>query len=197
MGLSLDEIKQHMVPYEGCVPHMYLDTVGKVTVAIGNLLPNVASAKALAFVLRATGAAASPAEIAGDFDAVSKQPKGLFYGKYKEHTRLDLPAGEIDALFKRRVATFEQELRGYYPKYDAFPDKAKLAMLDMAFNLGSTGLKKSWPNLNKAIDALDWAAAAVHCIRPQAQARRNAGTVALFEAAAKEHAQPEAHGTTV
>jgi GH24 family phage-related lysozyme (muramidase) len=197
MSLSLDEIKQHMVPFEGCVPHMYLDTVGKVTVAIGNLLANVESAKALRFVVRATGAAASPTEIVADFNAVLQQPKGQFHGKYKESTRLDLPDVDIDALFKVRVATFEQELRGYYARYDVFPDKAKLAILDMAFNLGSAGLKKTWPNLNRAIDNQDWSAAAKHCVRPMAQPRRNSGTVALFEGAANDSQVLVGHGTTV
>ena len=195
MSLSLDEIKQHMVPYEGCVPHMYLDTVGKVTVAIGNLLPTVESAKALRFVVRGTGAVATPAQITADFNAVLKQPKGQFYGKYKQFTQLDMTDADIDALFKLRVAKFEQELRDYYAKYDGFPDKAKLAILDMAFNLGSAGLKKTWPNLNKAIDAQDWVAASKHCVRPQAQQSRNDGTVALFAAAATGRAV--SHGSTV
>ena len=40
MALNFEEIALHMVPFEGNVAHMYLDTVGKVTVGIGNMLPN-------------------------------------------------------------------------------------------------------------------------------------------------------------
>ena len=61
-----------------------------------------------------------------------------------------------------------------------------MAMLDMAFNMGTGGLKTAWPKLNTAIDAADWAEAAKNCVRPGANAIRNAGTVAKFEEAAEE-----------
>jgi len=47
-------------------------------------------------------------------------------------------------------------------------------MLDMAFNLGTSGLKNTWPRLNAAIDAENWAQAALECNRPQVNPTRNA-----------------------
>ncbi len=34
---------------EGSIPHMYLDTVGRVTVAVGNMIPTAAAAEPLTF----------------------------------------------------------------------------------------------------------------------------------------------------
>jgi GH24 family phage-related lysozyme (muramidase) len=36
--------------FEGCVPWMYRDTVGKVTVGVGLMLPDVRAAQALPFL---------------------------------------------------------------------------------------------------------------------------------------------------
>ena len=44
---------------EGCISHMYLDTVGKVTVGVGNMLPTAEAAVELPFIDRDTGASAT------------------------------------------------------------------------------------------------------------------------------------------
>jgi GH24 family phage-related lysozyme (muramidase) len=184
MPPTFDAIKQLIAPSEGSKSFMYLDTKGLVTVGIGNMLPSAAAACALAFVDRATQARASSAAIEADYQAVSQQSKAKVANFYRQFTKLDLPDAEIDRLFAQRVAGFQNELRSKYAAYDTFPDSAQLAMLDMAFNLGTFALKNKWPKLNAAIDSGDWSAAATECIRPEANAARNAATVALFQQAA-------------
>jgi GH24 family phage-related lysozyme (muramidase) len=186
MSPTFDEITLLISPSEGRISHLYLDKVGKVTVGIGNMLPNAAAACALPFVNRTTTNRATPAEITADFQAVSAQPWPRAARFYSTFTRLDLPNVEIDQLFRERVQGFQDELRGHYPDYDSYPGSVQLAMLDMAFNLGTWGLKKTWPRLNTAIDAEDWAAAALECNRPQANPVRNAAVKELFEKAAEE-----------
>ena len=44
-------VRAHIKHGEGSINHMYLDTVGKVTVGVGNMLPSIESAQALPFVL--------------------------------------------------------------------------------------------------------------------------------------------------
>lgn len=185
MGPTFDEVKILLVPYEGNVEHMYLDTKGLVTVGIGNLLPSESAARALGFVSRTTKAKATPDEISADFKSVAKQKVGLRSRAYREFTKLDLPGLAIDELFRNRVNEFRSQLKKSYPKFEEYPNAVQLATLDMAFNLGVGGLKTKWPRLNAAIDAEDWAAAAENCVRPDAQPVRNAGTVALFEEAAE------------
>jgi GH24 family phage-related lysozyme (muramidase) len=54
---------------------MYLDTVGKVTIGVGNMLPNVAAAQKLAFVVRTTKKKAIKDQIETDFEAVKNKQK--------------------------------------------------------------------------------------------------------------------------
>lgn len=184
MPPTFDEIKRLVAPFEGNIPHMYVDTKAFVTVGIGNMLPNTKAAQALAFVNRTTKNAATDREIAADFENVAKQPKAKAARWYRQFTTLDLPDVEINRLFQQRIEEFRGQLRRAYPKYDTYPDGAQLAMLDMAFNLGAGALKKKWPKLNEAIDKLDWAAASDRCERPDANAIRNAAVKALFKGAA-------------
>ena len=65
MATMADFKKENKVS-EGSIPHMYLDTVGKVTIGVGNMLPTVASAKKLAFVNRITKKKATDKEIDAD-----------------------------------------------------------------------------------------------------------------------------------
>ena len=63
-----DKVREMIKEGEGCVPHMYLDTVGKVTVGVGNMLKKASSAANLPFVLEATGAVASNEQVEVEFD---------------------------------------------------------------------------------------------------------------------------------
>ena len=183
---TFDEIKSFIGPNEGNIPHMYLCTEGFVTVGIGNMFPNVNSALSLPFVNRTTSNPATQDEIKTDFEEVGKQPKGLYAPKYRKFTKLDRPDPQINWLFQKRVDEFLKQLRKSYPKFDTYPSAAQVALLDMAFQLGTNGLKTEWPKLNKAIDAEDWDEAAKNCMRPAANAIRNDGTKARFLEAAKE-----------
>ena len=191
---TFEEVKALIAPSEGNIAHMYLDSVGKVTVGIGNLLATPVAACELAFVNRTTSEAATQAEITGDFEAVSRQPWPRVARFYRSFTALDLPGPQIDALFRRRVDEFQQELHAAYAELEGYPAAAQLAMLDMAFNLGAQGLKKAWPNLNRAIGGRDWATAAIESYRPQSSATRNAKVKALFERAASEERAPPPPG---
>jgi GH24 family phage-related lysozyme (muramidase) len=186
MKLTHDEIKSHIVPHEGVVSHMYLDTVGKVTVGVGNMLPTAAAAAALAFVDRTTRAPATDAQIRADFDAVSLQPRAQQARHYKQHTRLDLPDEAIWTLLAARVDGFEQQLIGYFPQFPSFPGSAQLALLDMAFNLGGPALNTRWPSLKRAVLAQDWRAAQQECERSTSTLARNTATRMLFQRAAEQ-----------
>ncbi|HEY8924896.1 MAG TPA: hypothetical protein VIU64_10990 [Polyangia bacterium] len=181
---TFEEVKALIAPSEGNIAHMYLDSVGKVTVGIGNLLAAAGAACELAFVNRATAERATQAEIAADFAAVSRQAWPRVARFYRSVTALDLPAPHVDELFRRRVDGFQQELHAAYPDFEGYPGSVQLAMLDMAFNLGTQGLRKGWPNLNRAIGGRDWATAAIESYRPQSSPTRNAKIKALFERAA-------------
>lgn len=175
---------------EGCVTHMYLDSVGKVTVGVGNMLPDAASAAKLNFVVRATRAKATPEQVQADFNAVSGQPRGYRANWYKQHTALDFPVMEADRLLDRRIAEFRLQVRGRFRQFDSYPTSAQMAILDMAFNLGTNGLWTKFPNLRRAIEAREWETAAKESSRRGVPAARNALVRKWFEQAALQGASP-------
>ena len=177
--LDFADIQADTTRWEGRINHMYLDTVGKVTVGVGKMLPNVAAAQALAFVRRADGGAASADEIGRDFQAVSAQPKAMLAASYRKFTQLDLPDPEIDALLKTVVDGFQAELVKRFNGYAGYPAPAKRALLDMIYNLGPGGLG-AFVRLRTAIEAGNWDAAASECQRNGISQARNDWTRDLF-----------------
>jgi GH24 family phage-related lysozyme (muramidase) len=157
---------------------MYRDTVGKVTVGVGLMLPDTEAAEALPFVLGTR--TASRKEIATEYARVDGMALGHASAFYKIPTSLELTQQTINAKLKSMLEGFEAELRIQFPRYDALPDGAKMALLDMIYNLGAEGLFKGFPHLVAAVEAEAWAQAAQHCIRRGPSAARNAWTQQQF-----------------
>jgi GH24 family phage-related lysozyme (muramidase) len=182
---SFEEQRQSMIKDgEGCIPYMYLDTVGRVTVAVGQMLPTAAAAQGLMFTRRDDGNRATAAEINQDYQAVAQQPPGRVASFYKQFTRLDMPEDAIDALLDTRIDEFEAGLRRDFPGYDSYPDEAKLGLMDMVFNLGNSGLIRGFPTFTRAARGKDWRTCANQCRRRGISDARNAMTKKLFEDAA-------------
>lgn len=180
-----DDFKKEIKASEGEISHMYLDTVGAVTVGVGNMVSTVAEAQKLAFTNRQTSKAATKDEIKADFEAVKKQTKGQVASKYKTHTKLDLPTKDIDKLLDTRIDAFKKEVKLKFSKFDDYPLTVQFALLDLAFNLGTSGLVTKFPSFKKAIEAEDWAKAAKESNRPQVSSTRNATVKKWLEDAGK------------
>jgi GH24 family phage-related lysozyme (muramidase) len=164
---SLEKLKE----FEGCVPWMYRDTVGKVTVGVGLMLPDAKAAQALPFILG--NRAATPEEIATEYARVGTLPLGHASAFYKTPASLQLTPQTIDAKLSSVLAGFEADLRTEFPHYDTLPTGVKMALLDMIYNLGPAGLFKGFPHLVAAIQTGAWAQAAEHCMRRGPSAARN------------------------
>jgi GH24 family phage-related lysozyme (muramidase) len=171
---SLAKLKE----FEGCVPWMYRDTVGKVTVGVGLMLPDAKAAQALPFVLG--GRAATPQEIAAEYARVDAMAMGHASAFYKTPTSLELTQQTIDTKLSSVLAGFEADLRTQFPRYDSLPDAIKMALLDMIYNLGPTGLFKGFPHLISAVQSGNWSQAAGHCTRHGPSAARNNWTQQQF-----------------
>lgn len=175
---------------EGSIPWMYLDTVGKVTVGVGNMLPNAAAAQALPFE-EADGRAANAGVIADAFQDVSAQPKGRPAGAYESVTSIRLSEQGIDDLLDQRIDEFESGLRQLFPGFDSYPDPARMGILDMAFNLGLNGLQTKFPTFTRCARNKDWNCCANQCRRTGIQESRNVETRQLFLAAAQGGSEHE------
>jgi GH24 family phage-related lysozyme (muramidase) len=164
--------------FEGCVPWMYRDTVGKVTVGVGLMLPDAKAAEALPFVVDTR--AATPEEIAAEYARVDAMTMGRASAFYKTPTSLVLTQQTIDAKLSSVLEGFEADLKAQFPHYDTLPDGVKMALLDMIYNLGPAGLFKGFPHLVAAIQTGSWTHAAEHCIRRGPGAARNDWTKEQF-----------------
>ncbi len=178
MGTYLDRSLAQLEQFEGSIPWMYRDTVGKVTVGIGLMLPNAAAACRLGFAVN--GVPATGAEIGAEYGRVDGLPMGRAALFYRRAGGPELPKTEIDSLLRSVLSGFEGKLREALPGYDRLPDEVKMALLDMIYNLGPAGLLEGFPRLLEAVKSGDWAKAASCCERRGPGAARNAWTRQMF-----------------
>ncbi len=178
MQSYLEQFLAKLESFEGSIPWMYRDTVGKVTVGVGVMLPDAAAAMALPF--ERSGQPVSQAEIAAEFARVDALPMGRAAHFYCKANGPELSGNEIDDLLRSVILRFEEELRAKIAGYDNFPDQARMALLDMAYNLGLDGLLKGFPRLIQAAEEGDWKQAAAQCFRHGPGAARNQWTEAMF-----------------
>ena len=181
LGIMPDYLQQSLKKledFEGSIPWMYRDTVGKVTVGVGLMLPDAAAATRLPFQLNSQPAA--EAEIAAEFARVDALPMGRPALFYRSANQPELPQSAIDSLLLNVLTGFEGELKTRLPGYDALPDSVKLALLDMIYNLGPAGLFNGYPRLLKAVTAGNWSQAAAQCERVGPGAARNQWTRRMF-----------------
>ncbi len=154
---------------------MYHDSVGKVTVGVGLMLPNAAAACALPFQT-VEGAAATAPQIAAEFVRVEALTMGKLPSFYRTGESLELPEAVMDEKLSAVLTGFEATLRERLTGYDKLPDGVKMALLDMAYNLGPAGLLEGYPRMIHAVETGAWAAAAAQCAREGINAARNAWT---------------------
>jgi GH24 family phage-related lysozyme (muramidase) len=171
---SLEKLKE----FEGLVPWMYRDTVGKVTVGVGLMLPNAEAAQTLPFLLN--NHPATPEEIATEYARVDAMTMGKAATFYKIPASLELTQQTIDAKLLSVLQGFEADLRAEFSTYDTFPDAIKLALLDMIYNLGPAGLFKGFQHLVSAVRSGNWSLAAAHCTRRGPAPSRNDWTKQQF-----------------
>jgi hypothetical protein len=204
--LLLRFVRNHFADpdWENEIPNLYLDSQDKVTVGIGCQIFSVKEAEALHFVYRddqvkgegkqkeivaRKGDTATAKAIDHDYNEVLKKAGADWAAtSFKKVTLLDLPTDEVDRLFYERVATFEGDLRDIFSDYDHFPAPGELALMDMIFNLGTSGLVKKFPALVEAAKKRDWSTAAKECHRLGIPERRNTRTAELFGEAADDEA---------
>ena len=175
---------EHLKAGEGSISWLYLDTRGYVTVGVGNMLPNAERAALLPFVYRDTQTRALRQDIISAFEVVKSSQSGMLAYKYREMTDIRLPEVEIEALLNQRIEEFEIGLESEFSGYFSYPYEAQTGLLDMAFNLGLSGLIRKFPSFCKAVRNQDWQAAADECKRIGISDERNEETKELFESIA-------------
>ncbi|KZN46497.1 glycoside hydrolase family protein [Pseudoalteromonas luteoviolacea] len=177
---------KHICLYEGVIAHLYLDTRGNVTLGAGFLIDDPKTLAKITLREKSTKKVASRDLKAQEFTIIAKLPEGRRASWYEQHCQLYLPHEECLKLLDKKLRAFERELdtlfcaqNGYIP-FKKMPSSVQLALLDMAYNLGTTNLSRAWPKLLNAIRAENWSAAADECHRKHVSAARNKATAKLF-----------------
>ncbi|MDG4860312.1 hypothetical protein P8605_19500, partial [Streptomyces sp. T-3] len=177
--------------FEVAIAHMYLDTVGAVTVGAGHMLPSSDAALAVDLLRNSDDKPATDAEKRADFDSVAQRVKGKAASLYKQYTQLYLTPDAIEALLRDDLGRVLAGLRRRLPDWDQYPVAAQEALMDMAFNLGETKLFELFPKFLAAVRAKDWRSAAAESKRTELPAPkgipkdRNDEIRALLESAAR------------
>lgn len=185
--------------YEGRSPHLYLDSLGFVTVGVGHLIETEADIDTLDFYTLSNG---KPDRLAdskrkrAEYAAVATLTPNRSLNYYKSNTSLVMVDADIDALTAKHIQSFYSELvadyrvsKGYTSNFDDFPEEVQLALFDMIFNLGRGRLKSQFVKFNTAVKSEDWTTAGRESRRFQLQAPRNNYVKSLFDKAAADAAK--------
>ncbi len=147
--------------FESCVPFMYMDSEGNVTVGVGHNLSAHYDAQNLKFVVkrferqavkggdqgipialdaRKVDRAATPEEIKNDFDFLASHPGLSKYAdmtKMGKYTTVELTEAAINVAFSKDLDDAEALCKSAFKGiFDGFPDGCKAALIDIAFNTG-------------------------------------------------------------
>ena len=194
------QVVKNTEKFEGRVPHLYLDTVGKVTVGIGHLIPNKSTLVKVPMYKKGKSNSlvlATLIEKNAEYDAIIKQPRGKLASYYKPYSNLVMKDHDIVTQKEKHISSFYSELARYYnakngfaTHFDAMPSEVQQALLDMVFNLGITRLKNQYVNMNTHIKNEKWGDAALQSNRLGIQAARNIHVKRLFLAAQAKVKKP-------
>lgn len=163
-----------LIRWEGAVAHMYRDTLGYVTVGVGNLIHDGLEAASLPFSIDGERSATAK-EIGDDFLRVIALPKGMPAAQYRasKSPRIVLSQQSIDRLLRNRLdREFLPGIHRLLPDFDSYPAPAQSALVDIAFNCGVSGLS-TFSHLLEACRKQQWAAAADSCHRKTSRPERN------------------------
>lgn len=135
--------------FEGRFGHFYRDTAtaGNLTIGLGCLIPDLATAQTLPFWCRDIGDQAARkatlSDVTWDWRRVSSMAPGNRAGFYRSvGTLVYLDDAGIDTLAAQRLAPILAGLAHLFPTWAAVPPGPRRALVDLAWNLGIGGLSK-------------------------------------------------------
>ena len=176
--------------FEGYVQWMYLDVKGLATCGVGILIDPVSLAVNLPFTKK-DGTRASKTEIIEEWSRIKQHTELAKLGHKAaiKYCDLRLSNEAIDVLVINKLEQNEKYLiEHHFPDFENWPADAQLAVLSMAWALGSN-FPATWKKLKKSCLAQNWKEAALQChinevgnagVKP-----RNAANVKLFNSAAE------------
>lgn len=155
------------------------------------MLPDARSALLFPFERNSAGEfrIATPDEIEEDFARVKAMEPNHVAFYYKAPGGIFLKDSDITSILRKQLVDIDHALSVSYIDYTKWPIPARLAVMDMAFNMGLAKISRKYPALNRYLMAMNWQGASLQCGRNTSNPafnRRNAWTKAEFLKAATE-----------
>jgi GH24 family phage-related lysozyme (muramidase) len=178
---DMDEYIDILRRWEGCVPWMYLDTRGYVTVGIGCMLPFVDAALRLQFRNVNAIRAATIDEVRIRYEQVKSLVAGRSASLYwMDHPRIELPVDACERIaIERLEREFLPELRRLFAgipnvtrNWDTLPLCSRVVLVDIAWNVGTAGIAKFHRLIAHVLDG-DWHAASEEVATVHGRVERN------------------------
>lgn len=202
------DAKQNLKEHEDDIESPYIDTAFKITIGIGINIDEKGKFINLPWRIgKEDGPNATQEQIEAAYDALTQQKSNpeniktteesgqkngifnVFAEKQEDWTDFKLPQETRDELFSVAFNDFSDVLSAKkFADFECFPPMAKVALMDMIYNLGETKFSRNnWPNLFKAVNQRDWKEAAKQSNRkiPNDSTGRNRDTFEQFIAAAE------------
>ena len=187
-----------MLDNEGLVNNIYFDTNGIPTVGVGYNLHDLSGALGLSFqkttrihrhdddYLQTVSATDGEIESAYNYARSVSLTTKSYSDKLTAYRQSNIFLNNIfvGQLLAKTVGDTVNELSGVFSDFGSYPSSAKVALIDMDFNLGLPRFQ-NFHKLIAAVKANDWDTAAEESHRIGVGAERNAKTAALFQAAKK------------
>lgn len=151
--------------HEGRCDWFYLDVKGLVTIGEGDLADPIGRALHIEFVHPDGSGVAWPDVVAAWTKVKTKQEWRKIGGGQKawqDLTSIRATSASLDRLVLSTLSAFEAVLHGIFPEWDAWPWRAQVATLSMAWANGPH-LDLEWPRFTAACRARAWATAAIEC----------------------------------
>lgn len=159
--------------FEGYANHLYLDGPGIVTIGIGCALSNALSLDKMVFFHKRDNLIASLNEKISEYNVIKLSSPNQKIEHYKILTQLYTSDDEIMRLFEFRLQDKLSTLRKQFRFYDNLHKNAQEVMLDMAYNLGVSGLHMKFPRFCIALENKNYRQAAIESHRNNIQEERN------------------------
>ena len=174
-----------LVAHEGCIPWLYCDSLGFVTIGIGNLVAKFSDTIALPLA-HADGTPATDEEKTKAWYKV--------FGTFNRHATTHLPAAGYKGLTDLRITQdyaetlaearlvkeFLPGLMKVFNSFAGFPMNARRGLVDMIYNLGVGRFTNEFPKFIAAVRDGRWTDAAAECHRSSCRDERNDWTKSLF-----------------
>lgn len=172
----------------------YVDSVGKITIGVGHMIPTKEDFLELLPYFHKIGSPsvrATPKMMEDEWKRLAKL-KANYKGLYKEtgpHTYtkdalIEMDDSQIKIDAKDKIDEKINDMTSYYKTIFNAPYPAQLALLDMIYNVGLPKMKKNFKSFNEAINNGHWLIAAKESHRKGIREIRNKKIAAFFRSAA-------------